>query len=607
MPSFRYSRGSPSNHNVGKTVIKKVKLEKGYKTTDWTPAPEDMATVTQVSILENTVDGLNHTVAGYETELLGYRGDVTQYQNQVSTMTNTDNGFNNTVAQYTTEVDEMGNEVDAYATQVSTLENTVNGTVTRVGNAEGKITTIETNVSGLQTTVASKAAQSQVTQLSNSLTSTITEVEGNSTQISQNATNINLRVKEGDVISQINGEADRTLISSSKILLNADTVSISGTAWMSGAVIKNATIDSAKIASLDASKISAGTLNGFIITNPFNYSYDGAIRNQGNMTMKEGQLIMNGVFTHSHGKTYTYLNADSLYSENIMSNGSVRSMYKLDGNGLTVQKLTSRAHYRQDGIHFTDGGTASIKYYDDNARIEIGSYNGVSLGANSTGTFFNRLSVGGGADNVDPFVDIYTKLNMRFNFIDNVPYMYLRNSGAPLSGSVLANTSDNWLEMAGRWGTRLGHRSEDNASFHVRAEFTTNDIKFYTNLNMQNNTIINNSDERLKKDIVYDETNSLDAIKSWRIAGFNWRDPEATTERQFGVIAQTTPEIASMGDKGYLNVNSSKQLQMVTHAVQQLEKRESNNNKTNEEKIHQLQQELSKTNRIIEELKNYKE
>lgn len=70
-------------------------------------------------------------------------------------------------------------------------------------------------------------------------------------QITQLQDAINLRVSKGDVLSQINLEANRALIQSGKLVLDAPTVVFTG----------NAFIPSAAIASLSADKITTGTLN----------------------------------------------------------------------------------------------------------------------------------------------------------------------------------------------------------------------------------------------------------------------------------------------------------------------------------------------------------
>lgn len=74
---------------------------------------------------------------------------------------------------------------------------------------------------------------------------------GTDSQITQLQDAINLRVSKGDVLSQINLEANRTLIQSGKLVLDAPTVVFTG----------NAFIPSAAISSLSADKITTGTLN----------------------------------------------------------------------------------------------------------------------------------------------------------------------------------------------------------------------------------------------------------------------------------------------------------------------------------------------------------
>lgn len=73
-----------------------------------------------------------------------------------------------------------------------------------------------------------------------------------STQITQMQNAINLRAQQGDLITQLNLAAGQALIQSNKIYLDAGTVAFSGKAF----------IPSAAIASLDADKITTGTLSG---------------------------------------------------------------------------------------------------------------------------------------------------------------------------------------------------------------------------------------------------------------------------------------------------------------------------------------------------------
>lgn len=79
-------------------------------------------------------------------------------------------------------------------------------------------------------------------------------------QITQLQDDINLRVSKGDVINQINISPESILISGNKVHITGQTTidsSVIGTAH-----IADAAITSAKIGSLSADKITAGTLNG---------------------------------------------------------------------------------------------------------------------------------------------------------------------------------------------------------------------------------------------------------------------------------------------------------------------------------------------------------
>lgn len=70
-----------------------------------------------------------------------------------------------------------------------------------------------------------------------------------SSQISQLQDNINLRVSRNDIINQINLSTEGILIAANRIRITGQTI------------IDDASITSAKIASLDAAKITTGTLN----------------------------------------------------------------------------------------------------------------------------------------------------------------------------------------------------------------------------------------------------------------------------------------------------------------------------------------------------------
>src|SRR5699024_1810007 len=139
--------------------------------------------------------------------------------------------------------------------------------------------------------------------------------------------NINMRVSKGELMSQINIEAGRTLIQSNKLYLDAQSVVFSGKAFIPGAVIKNASIDgakianatigSAKIANLDVNKISGNRTE--FVQSAWNNAVGGNVSISGSgivTTASTGAqgLIQNGVFLarNPSGSTVGYIGFDQV-------------------------------------------------------------------------------------------------------------------------------------------------------------------------------------------------------------------------------------------------------------------------------------------------------
>lgn len=152
-----------------------------------------------------------------------------------------------------------------------------------------KLSELQVTVNGIQGTVQNKADQSQVTQLAGQITSVVGDVSANGSQITQMKADINLRVKAGDVVNQIN-------ISPESILIAGQKVHITGQTSIDNAVIKDA-----MIANVTADKITAGTLNAAnvnVINLNANNITAGTIRganlainlNTGEVTFQKGRI-----------------------------------------------------------------------------------------------------------------------------------------------------------------------------------------------------------------------------------------------------------------------------------------------------------------------------
>lgn len=201
-----------------------------------------------------------------------------------------------------------------------------------------QFTSLEQTLNGFQTTVANKADQSQVTQLANQITSVVGDVSANSSQITQMKADINLRVKAGDVVNQIN-------ISPESILIAGQKVHITGQTSIDNAVIKDA-----MIANVKADKITAGTLNAAnvnVINLNANNITTGTIKGANlSMNLNTGEvLFQKGAIRSTNGN----LNID-------IASGKMAVM---DKNG--------------DGFFFEDGMLLLSNSWDTGNAIKYGS------------------------------------------------------------------------------------------------------------------------------------------------------------------------------------------------------------------------------------------
>lgn len=248
--------------------IASYKLEKGTVTKPvWTPAPSDNATVTQVQQITASIDGLQSTVANKAD-----KSQITQLSNVIQSKVSTDD-FNNlrkAVDLQTLDSADINNmKTNGHYFVHNLTNNPVGGWayVDVTGNGADRIRQDVYQDNGNQhkyrrwfgnswTDWSQGATESEITQLRD---------------------DINLRVKSGDLLSQINIQAGRTLIQSNKIYFDADSfvMSPNSKAFIPSAFITDLSADKITTGTLDASKlhvknfsadnISGGTLSGITV------------------------------------------------------------------------------------------------------------------------------------------------------------------------------------------------------------------------------------------------------------------------------------------------------------------------------------------------------
>ena len=155
--------------STGVYEFKDIKIEKGNKATDWTPAPEDLYTQEEFKLFN----------AQYTQDVTGMTGRLTTVENG-----KLDGSTFQTFKQ----------------SEYQVTADKVTSTVERVDTAEGKITTQGTAISQNATAIASKADKTVVDKLSGTVTT-------QGTAISQNATDISSKAEQEEV-NQIKGTVD---------------------------------------------------------------------------------------------------------------------------------------------------------------------------------------------------------------------------------------------------------------------------------------------------------------------------------------------------------------------------------------------------------------
>lgn len=265
---------NPDNGN-NDFYVKNIKIERGSIATPYSQAPSDNASVSQLQSVTASIDGLRSAVKNkvdqsQYTQLAGVvqtkvsQSDFNRLNNQVNVQTLDSANIDNmkTTGHYFVR-NLTGNPIGGWVY------------VDVTGNANDRIRQDVYQDSGTKhafrrwfgsywTGWSTGAEESEITQL---------------------RSDINLRVKSGDLLSQINIAAGHTLIQSNKIYFDADSfvMSPNSKAFIPSAYITNINADKITTGTLDAAKfnvrnfsannITGGTLSGVVVKTGANDRY----------------------------------------------------------------------------------------------------------------------------------------------------------------------------------------------------------------------------------------------------------------------------------------------------------------------------------------------
>ena len=287
--------------------LEKLYIKKGNKVTDWSPAPEDMATVTDVTSIQATVNSLTTTVSNKADKT-----QVTQLANQWQQTTDLANG-------HTSQISSLGDAINFRITNTD-------GSITQIDLANKVIT-----LSGEQVNITGN------TYIANGVikTANIADLAVNTAKIA------NLAVSEAKI--------GNLAVSSAKIADAAITSAKIGLAAIGTAHIGDGVITTAKIGSLSADKITVGTLNGenvnIINLNANNIVSGRLDANLVNVTNLNATNITTGTLNAAR------IGAGEITADKIASNAITAD--KISAGAITASKIASKA-ITADNLNVTE-------------------------------------------------------------------------------------------------------------------------------------------------------------------------------------------------------------------------------------------------------------
>jgi gp58-like protein. len=532
-----------SHTNIGWT-FSKAKLEIGNKSTDLSPAPEDMATVTALSKVDQKADSISQTVASKADA-----SQITQLSNQINLKVS--------------QADFDNLQIGGRNLLIGTSDTWDSGTNSGWGNFSSK--TVNITEPGMYTANVYLKPDKKPVKIAINITNsdgtyhnyfgnivyggsegystlTVQVTEGQTlTSIwipfdtpQNDVTSVSwkrMKLEKGnkatdwspapeDTISQINIDKSGVLISGNKVHITGDTT------------IDNASIDGAKIKNLSADKITSGSINTDSVK-IYNKKYniemelDGALNVIG--TTNEGTWI------NSIGQSGMIINQTNNAGKFEMMGeyGVMRDTNDLNGLSVTVTPISLGNGY--GGDYFSVGKATSISSttmgihvgwrYVANQRTELGE-EGIHTYDNSYMENGSKLVFKGTSGNNGVWIDSYG--NVQGNSNSSVYRVNDKNGGNTFA--VETNGSGKvWF------GTQFSDGggslySGDNNGWYMR-----NHDGSYGNVNAK--AFIQKSSIDLKKNIEMADTDNLaNDVYNMDVTTWNYKEETSQNSKHIGAV-----------------------------------------------------------------------
>lgn len=500
---------------------------------------------TEIKNLDGRVSTVTQTLDQHENRLEDAEGNIATHSTTLESHGTLLSGVDGRLTSQQQTLDGFGQTVTNLRGDITKNTQLIDGFDRFVQSVDGRVTRISETINGVSQTVRNNKenTESRISQLSNLIDSKVSSSEF-STLIRQNDRTIWTAIKDEaskEVISSINLSPAGTRISGKKVHITGQTL------------INDAVIKSGHIQSLDADKITTGTLNAARVR-VINLDANNITGNKTNFVQSNWNNINDRVQITSAG--IEMINSGAWRKTIYTATGL--EMFRGRGagdNAGVIGYFKGSDYHASDEEYFMDG-------FGDHHTIGIGAYGQIALGTSNEPTvrkFNPQMVVSYGFEGIQ--TNKIAPLKTQSGF-----HLQAGNARGEWA-SILAGSLNgrNRITFAQSIATL---EANDKLDFYASAGARVMRLT-YKSVDI-NGSIKYSSDARLKTNIQKSKQNSLSQILNIEYSNFDWKDG---SKNQFGFIAQqvqqSASELITTDSEDYLRYDETRYVHTIGHALQQ--------------------------------------
>lgn len=433
--------------------------------------------------------------------------------------------------------------LDLQFSELNTKYNTVSGQYTQLNS---KLTQVEISVSGLSANI------SQVSQnLSNNYSTTTQMNSAINAKANEISASVSSTYATKTALNAANGKIDELETWKSEASLKITDSAIISTV-ISSSSYENS-VESLIEQNADSIRLKADRIS-------WDSTYS-SMTSLGTLTCRNATI--EGTIHSNNGDDEVYMRSARLdFIRDSIDVGNIGTNVNKNNNsqkGLTFD-LENTGHFMSWGVR-----TSSSSDYYTMKWV----YSRVAL----TGSAYPANTLNAGCDIMLQGYDLCLGSNTNhriFNYSNGIGV----RSNDNIFFEIGSGSSNNRLEISSS-GTRITGNSllMVNGGSGITAYNNTR-LDFYSDLNMHGFDILNNSDERLKENILTPEVNPMELLSQVELFQYDWRDSKEHVE--IGMIAQQVmeimPKIVKQGKDGLYSMNYTGLIPYIIGAIQYLYK-----------------------------------